>query len=168
MSLHALRAAPRITALGMAAALVISFAAPWASAKAAPESFAPLVKQVSPAVVNIQVLKQMAASEDETAAPALPPGSPYEEFFRRFAPKPQAPRQVGALGSGFIVDPSGYVVTNNHVAGDAKEIKVVLQDGRKLDGKLIGHDEKTDLALIKVESDAPLPAVSWGDSTKSE
>jgi len=129
MSVLAFRAAPRTAVLGVAAALVISFASPWASAKAAPDSFAPLVKQVSPAVVNIQVLKQMAASEEETAS-QLPPGSPYEEFFRRFTPQPKAPRQVGALGSGFIVDPAGYVVTNNHVAADAKEIKVVLQDGR--------------------------------------
>ena len=158
----------RAAMLGAATALALALAAPLASAKPAPESFAPLVRQVTPAVVNIQVVKTAEAGGDESG-PAVPPG--FEEFFKRFqqpGQQPKPPRKVGAVGSGFIVDPAGYVVTNNHVAAGASEIKVVLQDGRKLDGRLVGRDEKTDLALIKVESPTPLPFVAWGDSTRAE
>ena len=168
MSVHAFPVnRARAASVGVAAALALSLAAPFASAAPAPESFAPLAKRVSPAVVNIQVLKEMAAARPE-GTPNLPQGTPFDEFFKRYAPQPKGPRQVAGLGSGFVIDESGYVVTNNHVAADAKEIRVVLQDGRKLEGKLVGRDEKTDLALIKVESDTKLPSVGWGDSAKSE
>jgi serine protease Do len=84
-----------------------------------------------------------------------------DEFFRRFG-VPRERRQSG-LGSGVIVDPSGYIVTNNHVIAEADEIKVVLSDKREFDGKVIGVDPKTDLAVIKIDG-KNLPTISWGDS----
>src|SRR5690606_25257310 len=74
------------------------------------------------------------------------------------------PRRATSLGSGFIVDPSGYIVTNNHVVAESDEITVRLHDEREFKAVLVGRDEKTDLALLKVESPIPLPAVDWGDS----
>jgi serine protease Do len=155
---------------GAAAAVMTGalLAAGAASAAPTPESFAPLVSRVKPAVVNIATTQlQTGANENETPdMPMFPPGSPFGEMFRNM--RPQRPEKLHALGSGFIVDPSGYVVTNNHVIGNATDISVTLQDGTILKGKLVGHDEKTDLALVKVSADKPLPYVSFGDSTKSE
>jgi len=101
----------------------------------------------------------------------LPPelrGTPFEEFFRRFGggQGPQQPqgRAVTGKGSGFIVDPQGFVVTNNHVVGGAERVTVELADGRKLPAKVVGTDPQTDIALLKVEAGAPLPSVSFGDS----
>ncbi|MFZ9485862.1 MAG: Do family serine endopeptidase [Alphaproteobacteria bacterium] len=156
-------------ALAIAAMLALALAPAPAPARGAGESFAPLVREVSPAVVNI------AASRDaqprdmaQQPRPAPMPGSPLEEFLRRFgnpgARPDAAPRRATALGSGFVVDPAGYIVTNNHVAGEASDISVTFADGRQLKARLVGRDEKTDLALLKVESDRPLEAVRWGDS----
>ena len=109
----------------------------------------------------------------------IPPelrGTPFEEFLRRFFQGPdgeqgqgQGPSQgpATALGSGFIIDPAGYVVTNNHVIDNASKIQVTLQDGRKLAAHVVGHDDKTDLALLKVDAKEPLPFVTWGDSDKA-
>ena len=106
--------------------------------------------------------------------PQLPPGSPFEEFFEEFfknrrgqgGPNGGAPtpRRVNSLGSGFIIDPSGLVVTNNHVIADADEINVILNDGTTLKADIVGRDTKTDLALLKVKPDKPLKAVKFGDS----
>ena len=156
-------------ALAIAAMLALALAPAPAPARGAGESFAPLVREVSPAVVNI------AASRDaqprdmaQQQRPSPMPGSPLEEFLRRFgnpgARPDAAPRRATALGSGFVVDPAGYIVTNNHVAGEASDISVTFADGRQLKARLVGRDEKTDLALLKVESDRPLEAVRWGDS----
>jgi serine protease Do len=156
-------------ALAIAAMLALALAPAPAPARGAGESFAPLVREVSPAVVNI------AASRDaqprdmaQQQRPSPMPGSPLEEFLRRFgnpgARADAAPRRATALGSGFVVDPAGYIVTNNHVAGEASDISVTFADGRQLRARLVGRDEKTDLALLKVESDRPLEAVRWGDS----
>ena len=110
--------------------------------------------------------------------PDLPPGSPMEEFFDQFFKNQrgqgggngdnsdQPPRRVNSLGSGFIIDPSGLVVTNNHVIADADEINVILNDGTKLPAQLVGKDSKTDLALLRVHADKPLKAVKFGDSDK--
>jgi serine protease Do len=166
--------APRGAAVLAAAAtmLVFAFAPGGAQARLPGESFAPLVQQVSSAVVNIAAIREVAG-RDAPAQGAIAPGSPMEEFLRRFgAPLPQRerpdaqPRRATALGSGFVIDPAGYVVTNNHVVADAKEIAVTFADGRQLNARLVGRDDKTDLALIKVESAAPLPAVAWGDSDR--
>jgi serine protease Do len=142
-----------------------------AGAKAAPDSFAALAKRVSPAVVNVATARDIAPPRE---MPELPPGSPFEEFFKRFgAPTPQGrgegeSRRAIGLGSGFIVDPSGYIVTNNHVVDKASEVKVRLGDDSSFTAKVIGVDPQTDLALLKVEAGRPLPAVKLGDSDKAE
>ena len=130
-----------------------------AQARAAPESFADLVEQLLPAVVNIsttQIVERQGGNEE------------FEEFFKEFFERrgqqqPQRRRQ-SSLGSGFIIDPQGYIVTNHHVIADADEIKVRLADDTVLDAEIVGSDEKTDLALLKVTSDKPLPFTKWGDS----
>jgi len=162
-------------ALAVTGALALAPAAipaiPAAHAAPMPESFAPLVNKVKPAVVNIATTQlQKGGSEVEAPdMPMFPPGSPFGELFRNLRPNGQArPEKLHALGSGFIIDPNGYVVTNNHVVGNATDISVTLQDGTILKGKLIGHDEKTDLALVKVNADHPLPYVSFGNSDAAQ
>ncbi len=140
---------------------------------AGPPGFADLAEKLLPAVVNISTTQTITAgNEPEDMMPEFqfPPGSPFEQFFHDFMDKQKnAPhkRKATALGSGFIIDPSGYIVTNNHVVQDADEITVILQDDTNLPAKIIGRDKKTDLALIKVESAKPLAAVNWGDSDKA-
>jgi serine protease Do len=140
----------------------------------APSSFADLAAKVTPAVVNIAAVEDVA--DDSGAVPEempfhFPPGSPFEEFFKHFRNGPMqdhgGKHKATALGSGFIIDPSGYIVTNNHVIDGANDIKVTMSDGQQLEAKLIGTDEKTDLALLKVDSKTPLPYVSWGDSDQT-
>jgi len=147
--------------------------APPAAAAALP-SFAELVKTVQPAVVTVRVETQ---GETVAGVPGMPPGMDdpalrdfMERFFGRMpngrpAPKQKGPKAIG-LGSGFIIDPSGLVVTNNHVVENADTITVVLTNGDELPGKLVGRDEKTDLAVIRVKAGRDLPTVSWGDSDK--
>ena len=101
--------------------------------------------------------------------PRLPPGSPFEEFFKEFFDRdsPRQRRRRGTfLGSGFIVAAEGYVVTNNHVIGEADEITVVLHDDTRLKAKVVGRDPKTDLAVLKVEPRSPLVARSSAIRTK--
>ncbi len=148
------------------------------------QSFAPLVKKVSPAVVNISVTQSAGsdttAEEPEQGSPDFP-NSPYDEFLRRFFDQqspngqrhlfPQIPGGQAhriALGSGFIIDPSGYVVTNSHVVGDAGKVEVTLQDNSKYTAKIIGRDPKTDIALLKINADKPLPYVTFGDSSTAQ
>lgn len=142
--------------------LASSCASPEATARGAPDSFAPLVKRVLPAVVNIAVI-ETASSRDPLAE--LPPeirDSPMgRELRRRFGGRKE--RMSGA-GSGFIVDPSGIIVTNNHVVGRASQIAVQLADGRQLEARVIGHDELTDIAVLRVTGAGNLPSVTWGDS----
>ena len=133
----------------------------------APESFADLAKQISPSVVNITTSSVVSASTEE--GPMVPEGSPFEEFFRDFQERqgqggPEAPRRSEALGSGFVISEDGYIVTNNHVIEGADEIEIEFFSGDRLEAKLIGTDPKTDIALLKVESDEPLPFVQFGDS----
>jgi len=148
--------------LGVVMICAVFFAAALAPAhaqRAAPDSFAPLVKRVLPAVVNIAVVETSGG-----LAGRLPPelrGTPFERQFReRFG----AGRQSMGAGSGFIIDPAGYIVTNRHVVGRADRISVALTDGTELRAKLVGADELTDIALIKVNANRPLPFVSFGDS----
>ena len=132
-------------------------------------SLNPLVARVSPAVVNIsaQIGGDQAAIPDRSADEPGQSGSPFDELLRRFFEnRGQTPpgREAMALGSGFLIDPSGYIVTNNHVAGNSVKITVILQDNSRYPAKVIGRDEKTDLALIKIERKEKLPFVTWGDS----
>ena len=152
-----------------------------ADARPAPDGFADLAARLLPSVVNIsttQTLKPGAGVEHSgPELPQFPPGSPFEEFFKNFfdhqgqphgSGKPQAEtRRATSLGSGFIIDGTGYVVTNNHVINDADEITVILHDDTNLKAELVGRDTKTDLAVLKIKSDKPLTAVTWGDSDVS-
>ncbi len=152
-----------------------------AEARGAPDSFADLAQQLLPAVVNISSSTSMqVARGNGPEIPLFPPGSPFEQFFKDFldrnhpggrpgAPRgdqgPPAPeRKMQSLGSGFIIDPSGLIVTNNHVIDGADEITVTLQDNTSLKATLVGKDERVDVALLQVKSDHPLPAVKFGDS----
>jgi serine protease Do len=156
-----------------ALALCVGLGAPIQSAMAelAP-SFAPLVAQVKGAVVNISAteVEQNVSMEGDDGEQQLPPG--MQEFMRRFGGgqgmRQFHPGQIKVAGSGFIVDPSGFVVTNNHVVKNGKDIKVTLQDGTSLNAKVVGVDPVADLAVLKVDAGHPLPSVQFGDSAKTE
>lgn len=150
-----------------------------AAPRPVPESFADLAARLLPAVVNVsttQTVRGEADGEDEdeddqpSQIPDFPRGSPFEKFFHDFMNRqtdPNAPpRRMQALGSGFIIDPQGYIVTNNHVIRKADRITVTLQDNTVLTARMVGHDDRTDLALLKVDSHTPLPFVSFGDSDR--
>ena len=187
--------ARRSAGLAMAAAgALFLLGSSFAVAAPPPEGFADLVDKVKPAVVNIAstqkstVVAQNRQQQQPGGQPGgqqfrVPPelrGSPFEDFLKRFM-QPQGPgdedddsspnarpgQAQTALGSGFIIDAGGYVVTNNHVVGNFDKIQVTLADGRKLDATLVGRDDKTDLAVLKVESKEALPHVDWGDSGKT-
>ncbi len=153
----------------LAGALVVAapaaMALPQAAfARPAPDSFADLAHKLLPTVVNIAT-EQTLKTAGTTQLPDLPPGSPLQDLFKDFLDKNRnTPRHVTSLGSGFIIDPSGLIVTNNHVIDDADQITVTLNDGTSLPAKLIGRDEKTDLALLKVRPRSPLPFAKFGDS----
>jgi serine protease Do len=126
--------------------------------------FADLVQKVTPAVVTVSSTMREQADDQESP---FPPGSPQSRMFGQFFGMPQqGPQQVvHALGSGFIVDTQGHIVTNNHVVKDATDIQVTLADGRKLPAKVIGVDPATDLAVLQVKSATPLPHLALGDSS---
>ncbi len=139
-----------------------------ASARGVGDSFADLAEQLSPSVVNITTT-QTIAQPNRPQMPQVPKGSPFEDFFKDFLDQNpngqnQKPRRATALGSGFIISADGYIVTNNHVIDKADTIVIELFSGKELDAKLIGRDIKTDIALLKVEADEPLPFVNFGDS----
>ncbi|MFV0474943.1 MAG: DegQ family serine endoprotease [Pikeienuella sp.] len=148
-------------------AVVLTMTAP-APAPAAPDSFADLAQRLSPAVVNIST-SQTIVAPDRGPRPQLPEGSPFEELFRDFfdGDRDGGPRTTNSLGSGFVIDPDGLVVTNNHVIENADEIMVNFIDGTSLPAVLLGADSKTDIALLKVTPSTPLNFVSFGDSAAS-
>jgi len=156
----------------IAAAIAVAWSA-GAVAKPAPDGFADLVDRLIPAVVNISTTQTVKGQQPPgVEMPQFPPGSPFEEFFKEFfdrQQREQRSRKVTSLGSGFIVDSAGYIVTNNHVISDADEITVILQDDQNtnLKAKVVGRDSKTDLALLKVEAGHSLPFVKWGESDKA-
>ena len=155
-----------------------------ASRAAAPllpqQSFAPLVKQVLPAVVNISVTEKSAATSLADRMPESFRGAPFEDYLRRFfdehggrrfgsRPFSEDPGDEGgakriALGSGFIIDPSGLIVTNNHVVGEAAKVEIVLQDNTRYPAQIVGRDPRTDIAVLKIKAEKPLPYVAFGDS----
>src|SRR5579859_1990127 len=137
-----------------------------AIARAAPQSFSPLVKRVLPSVVNIAVTETISGGEVLNELPPELRDTPLgREFRKRFGNKRE--HTMGA-GSGFVIDPSGLIVTNNHVVDHADKIVVSLTDGTRLPAEVVGSDELTDVALIKVVANGPLPAVPWGDSKSVE
>lgn len=166
----------RFVASATIAAAALVFIVPPAAARPGPEGFSDLAEKVRPAVVNIATEQRVAAGPRGPGEFQIPPGlrgSPFEEFLRRFMQPPgqgEGPSEPGpgprasALGSGFIIDSSGYVVTNSHVVREAGKVTVTLHDGSKLDARVVGRDDKTDVALVKVETERPLPFVTWGDS----
>jgi serine protease Do len=160
-----------------AAVAFLAMAAP--AAARGPEAISDVAEQVIDAVVNVSTKQSVDLRGG--AMPQLPPGSPFEEFFEEFFKNRRgqngqnspgqnnqtpAPRRVNSLGSGFIIDPSGIVVTNSHVISEADEVSVILNDGTTLKAEVIGRDQKTDLALLKVTPTKPLKAVKFGDSDK--
>ena len=153
------------------AATLLALVAGTVRAAPAPDSFADLADKLLPTVVNISTTQKVDGN-DGPEMPQFPPGSPFEDFFRDFfnrrgqGGERQQPHNATALGSGFIVRANGYIVTNYHVIEGAEEITVVLHDNTSLDAKLVGRDEKTDLAVLKVETDKPLPFAEFGDSDR--
>jgi serine protease Do len=137
-----------------------------ATARGAPDSLSPLVRKVLPAVVNIAVTENVSGGDMLSELPPELRDTPLgREFRRRFGNRKG---QVSGAGSGFIIDPTGIIVTNNHVVDHADKIVVSLTDGRQLPATVIGRDELTDVAVIKVQSPEALPSVTWGDSRKAE
>ena len=127
-------------------AIALALAAP-ALARPAPDSFSGLAARLSPAVVNIST-SQKIEREDVNEMPQFPPGSPYEEMFKDYYDQ-QRDSQVTSLGSGFVIDPQGLIVTNNHVIEGADEITVNFPDGLSLKADIVGKDEKKWRQLMK-------------------
>ncbi|KXV33016.1 endopeptidase [Gluconobacter thailandicus] len=132
--------------------------------KYGPLSFAPLVRQVIPAVVNIAITQNSPDGHDHV--PPQIKGTPLEKRYHDRM-KRQQDEMVGA-GSGFIVDATGIIVTNRHVVGGADKVVVSLSNGHEMPARLLGADPLTDIAVIKVDSPEPLPHVTWGDSRQTD
>src|SRR6202795_2194230 len=177
------RRRPWLAAICLGAATVVS--APVLSGPAlarGPDGIADVAEKVIDAVVNIstsQTVEAKGGAEGRGAIPQLPPGSPFEEFFDDFFKNRRGPggkggdrnsdlqpHKTNSLGSGFIVDTAGVVVTNNHVIADADEINVIMNDGTKIKAEIVGIDKKTDLAVLKFAPPRPLVSVKFGDSDK--
>lgn len=186
-----MKGAPRFTVAALSGALMIALAgapllgstqanaAPWpaksatAAVPSGPSSFSEIVARVKPAVVNVAVtgsVRKTRVAPGEVA-PEFREGAPFPEFFRHFferqgipQPKGDGSRETHGQGSGFIVDPSGYVVTSYHVIANATEITVILDDGTRYPAQVKGRDSKTDLALLKIDAKQALPYVQFGDS----
>ncbi|TDI62835.1 MAG: serine protease, partial [Alphaproteobacteria bacterium] len=134
----------------------------------APDSFADLAEENQPAVVNVSTTQFIEAGERGPSRPDIPPG--FRDFFEDFLDdedddEDQTPQQrVLSLGSGFIISPDGFIVTNNHVINNADEILVIMTDGEEYDAVVVGRDPLSDIALLKIEAGDALPYVEFGDS----
>jgi len=143
------------------------------AATAGPTSFADVAERVTPAVVNVTVTQRTRQAMSLPGA-GLPEDSPLFEFFKQFGdqfghgsvPMPREREREGE-GSGFLIDPDGFIVTNNHVIERAERIEITLNDGMQYEARVIGRDPKTDLALVKIDSDEPLPYVELGNSARA-
>src|SRR5438874_11189296 len=167
---------PALAAVAISAMVLPALTTP--TVARGPDNIADVAEQVIDAVVNISTSQNVARNSTTQAPPSLPNDPQLDELFRDFFnnrrggqgnQNPGAtptPRRQNSLGSGFIIDTAGIVVTNNHVIADADEITVILNDGSRLKAELIGTDKKIDLALLRVKSDKPLKAVKFGDSDK--
>ena len=171
------RGRPFVVALLAAVLILPGFAA----AARGPEYIADVAEKVIDAVVNISTSQTVVGARPRSTPapqqqPQVPPSAPFEEFFAELEKNrrgggsgttpERAPRRVSSLGSGFVIDPSGLVVTNNHVIAEADEITVVFNDGSKLKAEIVGRDQKTDLALLRVKPEKPLKSVAFGDSDR--
>lgn len=177
------RRRPSLAALTLAAALALTGVGP-AAAEQGPDSVADLAEKLLGAVVNISTTQTVAETR-QVPLPQVPEGSPFQDFFDEFFDKNAPgngdgadngeggeegndqgddPRKVQSLGSGFVIDAGGIIITNNHVIEDADEIVANFSDGSKLKAELVGRDAKTDLAVLRVKPDKPLTAVKFGDS----
>lgn len=141
---------------------LIVVVAPASAQRFPAEGFADLAEQLSPAVVNISAAQRIASGE--SGMPDFPEGSPLERFNELFG---DAPRIANSLGSGFIIDPEGIVVTNNHVIEDADQVEVTLADGRTFPAELVGRDPATDLAVLRIQGSEPFPHVDFGNSDQA-
>jgi len=150
----------RVVAAATAGAGLLFWSLLPATAALPSEGFADLAAKVTPAVVNISTTHAAAGGME------LPPGASLEDLLRRYNEQmqPENAEPVTALGSGFVISADGYVVTNNHVIEGAESITVNFADGESLEASVVGTDPQTDVALLKVESEAPLPYVAFGDS----
>ncbi len=137
------------------------FTAAVAQARSAPDSFADLAQQLLPGVVNISTTQNV---EEESITGEEDLDQFFKDFFERQRRQNPQQRRMTSLGSGFVIDPTGYIVTNNHVIAEADEITVRFHDDTELKATLVGSDDKTDLALLKVESTKPIASLGWGDS----
>ncbi len=164
---------PALAALAISVLVLPTLSAP--SFARGPDHIADVAEQVIDAVVNISTSQNVASRT--TPMPNLPNDPQLDELFRDFFNRrgqqgerdrggQSAPRRVNSLGSGFIIDASGLVVTNNHVIADADEITVILNDGTRIKAELIGKDTKIDLALLRIKTEHPLKAVKFGDSDR--
>ena len=161
----------RLAALALGAFLAVALTLP-ASAQAQnrPDSFANLAEELLPTVVNISTTQKVEESQQRRQFEEF-----FEDFFnRRREGEPQQPpgrqgprRAPSSLGSGFVIDEAGYIVTNNHVIEGADEITVRFHDDTTMSAEIVGRDDKTDLALLKVDTDRELKAANWGDSTET-
>ena len=152
--------------------IIIFFNAPTTNSKGIPETFSNLADELLPGVVNISTTQIIENKYNNYPQFQWPPGSPFEDMFRDFfedknnnTPKK---RKATSLGSGFVIDESGFIVTNNHVIGEADEIEVVFQDETRLEAELVGRDPKVDIAVLKVKPKKKIKALKWGDSSKSK
>ena len=127
-----------------------------------PNSFADLAERLMPSVVNISTTQTVVTRSNPFPNFQFPPGSPFEDMFKEFG-TPQE-RQSSALGSGFIIDEKGIVVTNNHVIEGAEDIVVQVNGGKKFNAKVIGADPLSDIAVLKIDSNERFLTVKFGDS----
>ena len=131
------------------ASFVVMFMSVTVVASERPGSFADQAEKLSPAVVNISTTT-IVSEGPSSDMPQFPPGSPFEEFFKNFGDNDRK-RRASSLGSGFIIDKKGIVVTNYHVIENAEEITVVLSDDQSFKAKVLGQDQKTDIAVLKID-----------------
>ena len=159
----------RVVGVLTAVTVLLMLQAIQVSAQMMPNTFADLAEDISPSVVNITTTTVIAGRADQAPRGIVPKGSPFEDFFKEFEDRRRGggnggPSRSSALGSGFVISADGFIVTNNHVIEGADEIEIEFFSGETLAAKVIGTDKNTDIAVLKVESDTPLPFVNFGDS----
>ena len=166
---------PALAAVAFSALVLPALTVP--SLARGPDNIADVAEKVIDAVVNISTSQRVESRNNAQTPPQLPNDPQSDELFRDFFNRRgqggdnqqggnAPPRRVNSLGSGFIIDAAGIVVTNNHVIADADEITVILNDGSRIKAELIGTDKKVDLAVLRIKSEKPLKSVTFGDSDK--